>query len=74
MNARKVALEQVFSRLCGFAVEVTVRKDNEFTLSAEGNRTFGRAIGYLRESKRVLSAETSYDEECDYTCCYLTVA
>lgn len=66
---KKAALEATLSRVCGFPVEVTVRGDREFTLSAEGKRDFQKARTFFK-----VKGETNYDAEADLTCFYFAVA
>ena len=74
MATTKTALESRLAAVCGFAVELTVRGEKEFTLSADGDRDFAQAVAFLTLSGRVAAIERVYDEECDMTCVYLTVA
>ena len=68
---RKNSLEARLTETLGFAVDVVVRGNNEFTLAAEGDkRTALRR--YMSGTPGVTITECSYDEECDYTCLFFT--
>ena len=68
---RKNTLEARLTETLGFAVDVVVRGNNEFTLAAEGDkRTALRR--YMSGTPGVTITECSYDEECDYTCLFFT--
>ena len=64
-------MEAKLSKICGFPVELTIRGDKQITLSADGKRTFAKAVLFFGE---VANLETIYDEECDMSCLYLEVA
>jgi hypothetical protein len=57
-------------------VEITVRALDRFTLSAEGDATenFKRVKAFLVLSARITEWECTYDQECDMTFAYFTVA
>ena len=72
ISNRKNTLEARLTATLGFAVDVVVRGNNEFTLAAEGDqRTALRR--YMSGTPGVTITECSYDEECDYTCLFFTV-
>ena len=69
ISNRKNTLEARLTATLGFAVDVVVRGNNEFTLAAEGDkRTALRR--YMSGTPGVTITECSYDEECDYTCLF----
>ena len=71
ISNRKNSLEARLTATLGFAVDVVVRGNNEFTLAAEGDkRTALRR--YMSGTPGVTITECSYDEECDYTCLFFT--
>ena len=71
ISNRKNTLEARLTETLGFAVDVVVRGNNEFTLAAEGDkRTALRR--YMSGTPGVTITECSYDEECDYTCLFFT--
>ena len=71
ISNRKNTLEARLTATLGFAVDVVVRGNNEFTLAAEGDkRTALRR--YMNGTPGVTITECSYDEECDYTCLFFT--
>ena len=71
ISNRKNTPEARLTATLGFAVDVVVRGNNEFTLAAEGDkRTALRR--YMSGTPGVTITECSYDEECDYTCLFFT--
>jgi len=71
ISNRKNSLEARLTATLGFAVDVVVRGNNEFTLAAEGDkRTALRR--YISGTPGVTITECSFDEECDYTCLFFT--
>ena len=71
ISNRKNTLEARLTETLGFAVDVVVRGNNEFTLAAEGDkRTALRR--YMSGTPGITITECSYDEECDYTCLFFT--
>ena len=71
ISNRKNTLEARLTETLGFAVDVVVRGNNEFTLAAEGDkRTALRR--YMSGTPGVTITECSYDEECDYPCLFFT--
>ena len=71
ISNRKNTVEARLTETLGFAVDVVVRGNNEFTLAAEGDKrtSLGR---YMSGTPGVTITECSYDEECDYTCLFFT--
>lgn len=70
IESRKLAMESSLSQLAGFAVELTVRGDRDFTLSADGCKC-DELQGLVAKIGGKLSAGgCSYDAECDFTCAY----
>lgn len=74
-NQRKAALEARLSRICGFAIEITIRGLNAFTISSEGNTVsdMGKAKSFLGMTGALSGWEADYDEECDQTCAYFNL-
>ena len=71
IKERFAALQAALSKSVGYAVEFTIRGDNEFTLSAEGDRAAAlKALVSKLPGVTVTSSE--YDQEIDYTCCFFT--
>ena len=71
IKERFVALQAALSKNLGYAVEFTIRGDNEFTLSAEGDRAAAlKALVSKLPGVTVTSSE--YDLDIDYTCCFFT--
>ena len=74
LEQRKKALEAGMTRLCGFPVEITIRAEKSFTLSAEGDKNLDAAVKYLAKSGRVKEAKREFDAECDMTFVYLELS
>ena len=74
-SQRKSNLEAKLSSLCGVAIEITVRSLNAFTISAEGNviAAMEKAKAFLMITGALSNWETSYDDECDYTCAFFNL-
>ena len=68
---RKNTLEARLTATLGFAVDVVVRGNNEFTLAAEGDKR-AALRRYISGTPGVTITECSFDEECDYTCLFFT--
>jgi len=75
-NTRLASLESKLSEICGAQVEITVRGLKEFTLSVDGNATdaMKKAKAFLSLAGQVSKWEQSFDEECDMTFAWFTVA
>jgi hypothetical protein len=58
------------STVAGAPVELTIRGDRKFTVSAEGNHVkgFEKIVAYF--GKLVTFQPFEYDEEIDFTCAY----
>lgn len=71
INERKAKIENELAKVAGFQVEITVRGDREFTVSADGNRDWSAVVryfaGWLKDKR------TAYDAECDFSCLYFSV-
>lgn len=64
------ALTATLTEIAGRPIEITVRGDNDFTFSYEGDHP--EAAARLGEFFG-MSLAPSYDEECDFTCVYATL-
>ena len=75
MNAtqRKASLEAKISQMCDCQVEITVRGEKSFTLSAIGDKDLGNAVRFLSLSGRIENLSREYDAECDQTCVWFDV-
>ena len=71
ISNRKNSLEARLTETLGFAVDVVVCGNNEFTLAAEGDKRTALQR-YMSGTPGVTITECSYDEECDYTCLFFT--
>lgn len=71
IKERFAALQAALSKSVGYAVEFTIRGDNEYTLSAEGNRVAALKT-LLAKLPGVTVTGSVYDEEIDFTCCFFT--
>jgi len=63
-------LESTLSNEAGFPVEITIRWENEFTLSADGEK-----VAELKELVAKIGGKLDgdmhgYDEECDMSCVF----
>ncbi len=72
ISNRKDVLEARLTETLGFAVEVVVRGEKEFTLAAEGDKR-AALRRYINGMPGVTITECSFDEECDYTCLFFIV-
>jgi hypothetical protein len=71
IKERFAALQTALSKSVGYAVEFTIRGDNEFTLSAEGDKVAALKT-LLAKLPGVTVTGSVYDQEIDYTCCFFT--
>jgi hypothetical protein len=72
-NAQLTALEATLSAVAGCDVEITIRAEKQFTVSAEGNQTsaFEKVVAYF--GKLATFQPFEYDAEIDFTCAYFAV-
>lgn len=78
MNATQIAskiekLEQAMSTVAGFEIELTIRGERAFTVSAEGEVNFDKLIKWLNQYNKPISIRSEYAEDCDFSCLYFTV-
>ena len=71
INSRKNTLEARLTATLGFAVDVCVRGEKQFTLAAEGDKR-AELRRYMSGTPGATITDCCYDEECDYTCLYFT--
>ncbi len=71
IKERFAALQAALSKSVGYTVEFTIRSNNEFTLSAEGDKT-AALKNLLAKMPGVTVTGSVYDEEIDYTCCFFS--
>lgn len=74
-NTRKASLESQLSKICGVAIEITIRGLNAFTISAEGNTVsaMSKAKAFLGMTGALSGWDAKYHEDCDYTCAFFNL-
>lgn len=65
-------LQCKLSKIAGFEVELTVRGERDFTISAEGKRNWGKVLEFFF-GQNLLNVSDVYDAECDLHCLYFTI-
>jgi hypothetical protein len=70
---KKEKLEATLSKISGFPIEITIRGEHGFTLSAEGEHDFAKAIKFLKQDKRAEDFQVTYDKDIDFSCCFFKV-
>lgn len=71
ITSKKIELEKNVSKIAGFACELTVRGDRDFTVSADGKVEWSRLLGWFGIAAK--NARSHYDAECDFSCLYFSV-
>lgn len=70
---KKAALENTLSKIAGFAVGLTVRGNNAFTVSAEGDQHAAlKAVVNKIGGKLERESDAGYDADTDFTVVYFT--
>ena len=59
------------SEAVGVAVELTIRGERAFTLSADGD-VVAKIVAWLKSAPNLKTVEAEYDVECDATFVYFT--
>lgn len=54
-------------------MELTVRGDVEFTVSADGKVDFSKLQAWLSPNMRAIDFKSRYDADCDLSCLYFEV-
>lgn len=72
LTDRRLALQNLISRLCGRPVEITIRGGADFTFSFVGDdpTAVQRIKSYF--DGYTVSCLSEYDKECDLSCVYAT--
>lgn len=67
----KAKLERTLSIVAGIAIEVTVlKKDATFSFEGKNDNAVSKIVDFFAGKKQL---EVDYDEECDFTCIYMTL-
>jgi hypothetical protein len=76
INDRKAALESQLSKICGVAIEITIRGLSRFTISAAGNvkDAMQKAKAFLMLTNQLSDWSVDYDEECAETYAYFKLS
>lgn len=73
IEERKSRLEATLSKIAGVPVELTVRGDVSFTISADGNREAELMKAFKFFGTAIQNVSFSFDAECDCSCLYFDV-
>lgn len=67
----KKVLENTLSTVAGIAIEVTVLKnDATFSFDGRNDNAVSKIVKFFDGKKEL---EVDYDEECDFTCIYMSL-